>query len=777
MAIRLPTAEALGQRPVAQPGSSVAGYRLDDSGELAGRGQMAFGAGLQREGAQLIQIDKAEAERQKVELEKEQRRVDTMRAEDAFTQLREKQLDLTVGPKNGFVNIKGGAAINQPLFEDYSKRFTGEADQIASTLGNDRQRELFMQRAKVAGLQFGEDVLRHTVREGDVYAKQVFDGTVATEIRNATAHWDEPNAVALSVERVNAAVRTMAERNGWAPEIADAKRLEENGKIHSAIVQQALATGNYKYAQDWYEKNKADIDKPTAVAVQKAVEDGTQKQLYAGYSADFLANRSSPAGLDELERRITADPTLDPIRANALLGRVISRRETLVNQARVAEERRLRTVERQINAVNSMTLSGFEPTAAQLAPVLNAARGTELEPQVRQMVATANATRQFRLADPRSQEQYLTQLEAQARKDPTKFDVTVINRFRTIYDNQRRAVKEDPTTFAVRQGLVEPNAPAATPLDFTKPETLGPQLQARFDLGRSMQSRYGAPFKPLTEGEQQLLTASLQGAGAAQKRQLFAGLATATAGDREGYKAIMSQLAPDDPVTSIAGILANKDSATAKGGAVADLILQGQQILHPSRKADGTPSAGAKLLPPDKDLANSFRSYERDAFAGYPSARSAYYQTAQAIYAAKAAQAGDYSQVLDSSRWEESIKLATGGIDKYNGKAIVLPWGQDYGQFRDGLNLRIQDVLTSGRLAEGMTASKLRDMPLEMAGDGRYVFKAGDGVLVDKVGQPVFVDFNREPMAPALDRPLTDEELREASQPYLGKPKPKKAQK
>lgn len=227
-------------------------------------------------------------------------------------------------------------------------------------------------------------------------------------------------------------------------------------------------------------------------------------------------------------------------------------------------------------------------------------------------------------------------------------------------------------------------------------------------------------------------------------------------------------------MTSIAGVLANKDSQAAKGSAVADLILQGQQVLNPGRKADGSPSAGTKVLPPDRDLANSFRAYERDAFAGYPAARSAYYQTAQAIYAAKASQAGDYSQVLDSGRWEESIKLATGGIDKYNGKAIVLPWGQDYGQFRDGLNMRLQDVWASGRMAEGMTMSKLRDMPLEMAGDGRYVLKAGDGILVDKNNQPVFIDFNREPVPTTGGAIPTDKELREAAKPYTGRAIPKK---
>jgi len=773
MAVRLPTVESLGERPTPRAGTSIAQYRVDDSGELAGRSQMALGSALNQLGNVVNREREQQLALQKVELEK----ADTLRAEDAFTQLREKQLDLTVGKDNGFVNIKGADAVNRPLFDDYSKRFTTEADLIAGTLVNDRQRDLFMRRAKVAGLQFGEDVLRHTVRQGDEYANQVYEGTIATEIRTATAHWQEPNAVALSIERANAAVRSQADRLGLAPELIEAKRLEVNGKIHSAIVNQALATGNYQYAQEWYEKNKADIDKPTAVAVQKAVEDGTQRQLYAGYQANYLANRNSPAGLDQLEASVRQDKTLDPLRSNSLLGSIISRRETLVRQAEVQRERQIRTIERQINAVNTMTLSGFEPTTEQIAPLMQAARGTELEPQVRQMVATANATRAFRLADPRSQEQYLTQLEAQARRDPTKLDVTMVARMRTIYDSQRKAVKEDPTSFAVRQGLVEPGTPATTPLDFTKPETLGPQLQARFDLGRSMTSRYGAPFKPLTTEESALLGSALNTASPTQKRQLFSGLALATKGDADGYKAILSQISPDDPVTAIAGILANKDSAMAKGSATADLILQGQSILFPSKKADGNPTSGTKIMPPDKDLKTSFQSYERDAFAGYPAARSAYYQTAQAIYAAKAAQAGDYSQVLDSGRWEESIKLATGGIDKYNGKAIVLPWGQDYSQFRDGLNLRLQATAASGRLQEGMNISKLRDMPLEMAGDGRYVLKAGDGILVDKNNQPVFLDFNTVPQLPAAMSAPTDQELRDASSPYTGRAIPKKDKK
>jgi hypothetical protein len=179
---------------------------------------------------------------------------------------------------------------------------------------------------------------------------------------------------------------------------------------------------------------------------------------------------------------------------------------------------------------------------------------------------------------------------------------------------------------------------------------------------------------------------------------------------------------------------------------VSDLILKGQEILRPNRKEDGTPDKG-KLwpMPEEKVMRDTFSSIERDAFAGHPDARNAYFQTAQAIYAAKSAEIGDASGVIDSGRWDDSIKLATGGIEKYNGRAVVLPWGVDAGKFKDGVRTRIQDVFDAGRMAPGVTPSQVSGMSLEMAGDGRYVFRAGDGILVDKSNRPVIVDFNQPP--------------------------------
>ena len=61
----------------------------------------------------------------------------------------------------------------------------------------------------------------------------------------------------------------------------------------------------------------------------RAVADGTQKELTAGYTADFLANRDSLKGLATLEGKILSDKTLDPTRQNMLAGRVQARSDIL----------------------------------------------------------------------------------------------------------------------------------------------------------------------------------------------------------------------------------------------------------------------------------------------------------------------------------------------------------------------------------------------------------------------------------------------------------------
>ncbi len=669
--------------------------------------------------------------------EKEMARVDTLRAEDALNKLRRKQQDLTLG-QEGFVNKKGEDAITKPLLPDYSGKFDEASAEISQGLSNQRQKDLFRQRADMVGLQFRDEVMRHVVREGDVYAEQVFKGAAETEKSNVAANWDKPDAVALSTTRIDALIKQRADSQGWSPEFTSAVRLQQLGDLHEAVIEQALGSKNYIYAQDWFNQHKDQMDVKTLDRLGPQVENGLQKQLTNGYNTRYLAVMNDSKAIGALEKEVTADSSLDDEHKNILIGRLQSRSELLANRAERYQAQKDRKLQAGIAAMNNLSLQGFEPTVEQMAPLVDEAKGTAYEPLVKQMIAVADTTRAFRQSPPAQQEAYLTQLEASARKDPTKFDVTMISRLRQIHDNQKELIAKDPTSFAIRQGLIDTEDAASKPLDLTHPETLGDQLQARFDLGRSMQQRYGAPLKPLTVEETALVTKALANAPVQQRRDFIAQLSAATQNDRPGYSAILAQIAPDDPVTAIAGLRAPKYPQAA------DLMLQGQAILQPPRKSDGTPEGG-KLWPmpaPDKfDL--EFKNLERDAFAGHPQARNGYYQSTRAIYAALSAKAGDATGDINPDRVEEAFKMATGGVEKYNGKATVMPYGMKKGDFEDQLDARLQYLANSGALAQGMSHSKLSDLPLDAIGEGRYVLRAGDGILVDKQNKPVIIDFTQ----------------------------------
>jgi hypothetical protein len=150
-------------------------------------------------------------------------------------------------------------------------------------------------------------------------------------------------------------------------------------------------------------------------------------------------------------------------------------------------------------------------------------------------------------------------------------------------------------------------------------------------------------------------------------------------------------------------------------------------------------------MPADTDIRKRFQGLEGDAFAGNAKYRNMAEQATKAIYAKLSEEAGDASGVINSSRFEQAFTLATGGVDDYRGRSIVLPYGMEFSDFRKGLNTRIENIVGTGRLAEGVSASRLRDMPLDSIGDGRYVFRSGNGYLVDKNGQRVIVNFNLEP--------------------------------
>ncbi len=768
---KLPDATSLGQRPVPQPGGGTASFNPPDEGGAArivtgagqiveGAGRMVRGVGNQLEGAgdEMFRAYKVEKDR-----------LDTLRAEDAYSRLRERQLDLTVGEQNGFTKIRAGDAIKPGFYNDYNSRFTAAAKEIAEGLDDDEQRGKFRLRASAAALQYRENLLQHISREGDVYAKEVYDGTLKTEVRMATAEWQNPRAVDASLMRIGAAVADSAKRFGWAPEYAEAQRQQAFGAVHSSVIGQALASRDFAYAKKWYDENRADVDPQTAKALESKIYDETQKGITAGYREQFLLAKNDVKAIDALVGKIIADPELDDTRRVTIVGPMMARAENLRNEAfrqQQAAERRAeaaanrneRYVDQMISTVNTNIRAGYEPTQSQIDDLLARSKGNPyLEFQIKQTAALANATRNFRLATPREQEVMITRAETEMRQDPTKVDRQLLDAWKQIKSGQEKAVREDPITFGVRQGILDPAKPAAQPLDLTNPNGMGAQLAARMEAARGMAGRYGVQVKPLTREETDLLRSALERVSPEKKVEYFGALRTAFGNDAVGYNAVMGQISPDDPVTAIAGSQAGKGY-----NANAALIVRGQAYINPKKNEDGKPAGGKLIaLPPENEFERLFAEKVGDAFSGRQEARSAHLQAFKAAYAALASDKGGETalKTLDPTLADKAFETVLGRTASWNSRKVVLPFGYTEGQFKDGLRQRIFEMRDNG-LIDDAYAAKLWDAPLVNDGDGRYRPMSGDGEMVDKTGKKIVIDFTSTPFVTSGGNRYPDQLLR-----------------
>lgn len=270
---KLPDATSFGQSPVARPVGPVS---VPSGG---GIGPSAKAQATQQLGEKIFRI-----------AEKRSAEADTLRAEDAFNQLREKQLNLSIGD-DGFTKKRGADAVNVPIFDDYQKRFDQDVKEITDGLANNRQRELFKRRSDVAGLQFKQDVINHVSQEQEEYSKGVYQGTIAVESRNAVERYRDPAGVALSIQRIDAAISQEAERNGWSPDVTQATKMKAASTVNRNVVERMLANDDDISATNYYKSVKKSISGDDAIAVEAALEVGSTRGE-AQRQADRIMSKS-----------------------------------------------------------------------------------------------------------------------------------------------------------------------------------------------------------------------------------------------------------------------------------------------------------------------------------------------------------------------------------------------------------------------------------------------------------------------------------------------------
>lgn len=701
-------------RPSLQPSLGVARYQTESPSAAAAPGEAMAGLGHQIGQIAQQQIDRA----------------DTMRAEDAFNQLRQRQQDLTMGEK-GFVHAKGADAVTKPLMQDYSQQFTDVADEISQTLATPRQKELFRQRADMASLQFRDDLLRHVVREGDVYEKQVFDSAAHTEAANVSAHWNEPDSVAISMTRMEALVNQRAKTQGWTPEIKQAVLAEQLGNLHEGVIDQSLANKNYVFAQEWFDKHRDQMDQQTLDKLAPKVEGGVQKQLTNEYTTRFIAASDNYKALSAIEKQVTGDPDLDEERKNVLTLKIQTRMDTLENRARVAEERRMREAEVTYNTLQSLADKGGRIDPEYVDQALNVTRGTPYEKGIQALVKQSKETGGIAQQSLQDQQKLLDQVDALINKNGHS---PALDRRRDqiakVLTASEQAYKNDGIRAALQYGAFDSIAPVDTSTPNALAETIGQRLQQ----AEIATAKAGKPISPLDALEASNLRDQLNALPPKQKADSIALLS-----DKMGPKfsiALAQQLDAKDKPLALA-FKAGSDRTT-EGRYSSELIIEGAQALKDgtaakdSAKLTGWTSAIANQVSRTSDAEGVFLNQEMENDVK----ESALYIAA---YIAKE-NGGSSTDIGRAVR----LAMGTGQIIERQGRKVPIPAGMKEWEFNQRLeSITAKDIGADTVIAGGVAmpadrfVTSLPGQQLAIAGKNRYFVMVGgrpvkkpDGSLV-----------------------------------------------
>lgn len=348
------------------------------------------------------------------------------------------------------------------------------------------------------------------------------------------------------------------------------------------------------------------------------------------------------------------------------------------------------------------------------------------------------------------------------RPDPAQPGYELANkRFAAVVqaaDSVNRARQEDPMLFAQQNRIG-----SAAQLNFNDQAAFAQELSRRTGVAQTMQQTYGAPFALLSKAEAQTLNQGFQRMTSQQKLGYLNAIRT-TVTDPAAYRAIMQQVAPDSPVTAMAGIILQKQNPMVVPGwmndtvykqqDVAAIMLEGEALMNPTKGAKGEDGRPGKTLPMPKeeDIRSQFTNVVGRAFAADPNGANFAYQAVKAYYAGKSARDGDVSGQLDSGRLKEAVNAVVGGVSDINGKGeVVRPWGMSEERFKNGLKASFDQAIQAAGY-KGSLLDNWGAYGVQSAGDGKYLLRSGTGYLTDKTGNPIVLDVTERSAASQIPK-------------------------
>lgn len=413
------------------------------------------------------------------------------------------------------------------------------------------------------------------------------------------------------------------------------------------------------------------------------------------------------------------------------------------NISRIEQHNEMLATKREVRAMDTLqdierqNASGIPPTPDMIENWKSIGSGTGAADSIEAKIEQGNQIQQFLKVPIEQQQSTIQTMESNLTTNGGSVqDKTNLDSLRRVFDANKKTLTESPLVYSQ-----ERLGAKIEPLDFNAAVQsddggkLFSNLRDRMETVTALQQKHGAEVKPtlLLPQEADALKAQVAKMPPDQQRQFFGGLNKASGGGKE-YSAIMQQIAPDEPVTAFAGMLASKQESTViernffsadtktASKDVSALMLQGNAILK---------DKDAKFpLPKDTEFAAQFDQFAGGAFANAPKAYQTGMQSVKAYYAGRAAQDGDVSGMVDPKLMRESINAVLGAPVEHNGKTVLAPWGMDEDTFTSKAEAKYQQL--------GLSVD-FDNVNLVPAGDGRYGITSGRAPIL-KDGRPVYIE-------------------------------------
>ena len=149
----------------------------------------------------------------------------------------------------------------------------------------------------------------HTFRELEKYQDETTESYIKNARQEAIINYQDPESVAISIDRQENAILSFAKDNGKSAEWIKEKRIDARSKTHSGVISRMLSNGQDLAARDYFQEVRGTMSVSDIKQMEGAVREGSIRGESQRQAEIIMAKEGSTLSeqLEEARRISDAD--------------------------------------------------------------------------------------------------------------------------------------------------------------------------------------------------------------------------------------------------------------------------------------------------------------------------------------------------------------------------------------------------------------------------------------------------------------------------------------